>query len=735
MFSCSFVYAHYSKTDSLEILLKNSSGTKEIDLLLELSQLNIESDPVLAQEFGQKAFNLALEIDYKSGVSQAYLTLGILDHNGGNFPEAIQKFQQALEINRSQKNESQIGYCYYRIGFSTMKSEQLPDAIKLLRKALTILEKVNDIENSADAYANLGYCYWHLSEYDSALVNYQTALQINQRLGNRAKNAPIMNSIGVLYWQWAKYDKALEYYLESYKIREEINDKAGIIKVLNNIGKVYAKLGNTQKATEYFFKALTVSRETKDNSSIGYAFYNVGTFFASEQQYDSALVYFEKSISAYQKAHLLVGVALNLNEIGNIYLNLGDNNKAIENFQSAINLAKESGNKLQMAFALKNLGLAYRQKNNLRTALPYFEKSIEISKKISQPELMMENFHQVAEIYEALNDHRIALIYFKNYESLKDSIYSMTTTRKMSEIMSDYENQKAFEISKKEKELEEAKLKKQRVITLAFVIGLFLSLVLVVVMVHANRLLKISNKKIEEKSHELELANFGKDRFFSLIAHDLRNPFNTLISFVNLMNLKIDQFSKQEILMLTQELKGSVDNTRNLLENLLQWAQSQTGKLNFNPSDIDISILLNEGIEEQKLQAETKQIHIKADFSSDELLVLADVNMLRTVIRNLISNAIKFTHNGGIITLETKTFVDYVEISVSDSGIGIDNETIEQLFLINAKISKEGTAGERGSGLGLMLCKEFIEKNGGKLAVESEVGKGSKFSFTLKKAV
>ncbi len=239
-------------------------------------------------------------------------------------------------------------------------------------------------------------------------------------------------------------------------------------------------------------------------------------------------------------------------------------------------------------------------------------------------------------------------------------------------------------------------------------------------------------RDITERKHyeeQLKEANASKDKFFSIVAHDLKNPFNALLGASDALNEGIDDFDAEEIKDLSNMVNKSAKNAYALLENLLEWSRSQLGRIKFEPVDLNLRDIVHESLMAVESQAHNKKIKLVNNTGS--VYVYADPNLLKTIIRNLLSNAIKYTNNSGTVTIGSKQMDGYMEISVTDTGVGIPSETIEKLFRIDAKSSTPGTAKETGTGLGLILCREFIEKHGGKIWVESEVGKGTIFTFTL----
>jgi signal transduction histidine kinase len=239
-----------------------------------------------------------------------------------------------------------------------------------------------------------------------------------------------------------------------------------------------------------------------------------------------------------------------------------------------------------------------------------------------------------------------------------------------------------------------------------------------------------SNTLLEEKKQHIEELNASKDKFFSIIAHDLKNPFQTIIGFSEMLNEEIESDHPSKIKEFSNLINTSATQTLRLLENLLEWANSQRGKISFDPGPVNLNELLIEEFNVLSDMARTKNIDLKS-WLPDNLIISADRNMIKTILRNLISNAIKFTHKNGQVEVKAIIVNNQVEISVSDNGVGMTKEIISKLFRIDGDLSIRGTENEKGTGLGLFLCKEFVEKHGGKIRAESEPGKGSIFSFVL----
>lgn len=236
--------------------------------------------------------------------------------------------------------------------------------------------------------------------------------------------------------------------------------------------------------------------------------------------------------------------------------------------------------------------------------------------------------------------------------------------------------------------------------------------------------------KLQDSERELKQLNATKDKFFSIISHDLKNPFGTIMNASKLLKTGYNELSQEQIERLIEMILTSSTKSYNLLESLLQWAKSQRGSIKTNPKPFNLKKLVSEVFKLLVLHAKNKEINLINNIDED-IEITADINMINTVIRNLCSNAIKFTKKNGYIKVNHKVINDSIIISISDNGIGMSNETKESLFKIDSYSSTKGTANETGTGLGLIICKEFTEANKGIISVESVQGKGSTFTITL----
>lgn len=242
--------------------------------------------------------------------------------------------------------------------------------------------------------------------------------------------------------------------------------------------------------------------------------------------------------------------------------------------------------------------------------------------------------------------------------------------------------------------------------------------------------LQEEKEKFKESEARLKKLNATKDKLFSIIAHDLKNPFNTILGFSELLSNNIRNYDFEKSEKFSKQIQVSTNQAIVLLDNLLAWAKTQTGNIIFKPEKLNLLSVI-QGIEDVlNSSAKIKGISLNY-FQSEDIEVYADSNMLQIILRNLISNAIKFSNTGGTINIYVEQDHDLIEVTIADNGIGIDKDGQNKLFRIENNYTTIGTANEKGSGLGLILCKEFVEMHNGKIWVESELAKGAEFKFTL----
>ncbi len=554
--------------------------------------------------------------------------------------------------------------------------------------------------------------------------------------------------------------------LESLKLAQEIGFNKGVAQAMNCLGICYLRLGDAPTASHYFFKTLSFADSLNLTIEKGNALNNIASSLLSEKEYRKALSYTQKSLKLQIQNRDSDGIAYAWLRMSDVYNNLGQNDSLLIAAQSAYVLFKELDMKENVLTALLNIGRAREQKGEDEDALTCYWEII--NSPSATGEIVHNLYGDLIRLYNRLKLPNQAVYYAekwlkgsRNNDVILNNIartyvlkgnykeafhYSIMSIAVKDSLLKEerFRQVKNLEILHETREVAEEntdlklKLNNKNLIISAFVLILFLiSLLVLLVFIKRNQLTQL-NKLLNQKNDEissqhdnlLEL-NQTKDKLFSIIAHDLRGPIGNTSALLEALTMNESEFTKQELLDDLILISDSSNATFKLLENLLTWARDQKGEIVFNPLQNDLFKLVQSNIELFSSLAKNKKITIVNSLDAD-LIFDFDREMINTVIRNLINNAIKYTNENGQIIIMAHLISDEIEIIVQDNGIGMESEYAKKLFIRNLdRKIKQGTKGESGTGLGLILCKEFIERHRGEIWVESEPGKGSAFKFTL----
>lgn len=421
----------------------------------------------------------------------------------------------------------------------------------------------------------------------------------------------------------------------------------------------------------------------------------------------------------------------------------------------AINEAQKTNRKMSLADSHFLMGKYYSMKKEYSLSISQIYKAILLSESLKVNEGNYEYYQSISDAYYELGDYKNAYLSKKAAQIKEDSLHVDDVSLRLVEFEKQIELAKIQTDFKLEQQINKSEFEKKalrfQLITQSAIIVIVLLVALVIIFIiyyrnktKANSLLKQQNNIIEEQSEELKISidhleerekeleqsNATKDKFFSIIAHDLKNPFNIILGYADILNTEYEDFDESERKRMITEIDKSSKITYNLLDNLLTWSRSQQGKIQINKELYNLKHLVDQSCEPYKLNATNKNIKISTEISVD-YKICVDKFTMSTAIGNLLSNAIKFTPYGGLIAIYVESDNKHIKLNFKDTGIGMSKETTLNLFKDGKGNSTLGTNNESGTGLGLMLCQEFIEKNGGEISVVSEEGKGSIFTFTF----
>jgi signal transduction histidine kinase len=463
------------------------------------------------------------------------------------------------------------------------------------------------------------------------------------------------------------------------------------------------------------------------------SYLSAGNIYRKLEKYDSAFYFNRAALEICAKHDDIVGVAFAHYNIASVHYSLKEYKLSIENYQKATEIFEEGNYVRNLSSCYNSISICYRKLGNNKIAMAYVKKSYTLAKKLDNISLLEDATGNLSNIYKSLGDFKQALIYRDLQMEYKDSLLNKQKLEAIAKVETDYEiksRDSEITILNKNKELSELKIQEaNRVKYSLLVIALLL---IILLLIGYNRFLfqKKLKAQLAKKNAQLKDLNASKDKFFAIIAHDLSNP---VAAFRNLSTALIENYkalSEEQLLDYLANLKKSSGYLVDLLDNLLQWALSQTKKLHLEFNEFDLSAVIQKNIDLLKQNADQKEISFKYDVN-EEMVAYADKSTIDLVFRNIIANGIKFSPNGATIEITSKLTSLNVEVSIKDNGIGMTPEEVDMLFDITKDMTTLGNSTEKGSGLGLILSKEFIKKNGGEISVKSDPEKGSTFIISL----
>jgi signal transduction histidine kinase len=710
--------------DSLENALPSSAGQVRADLLNKLSEEYKVKVPAKAFSYGQQALLLATRLNYQPGVAAAFNNLGEYYLNNGNYGLATENFQKALSVGQSTDNKVVV----------------------------------------AVSLAKIGVVFYFQGQYDKALLYAHQALPLLEKQNLQKEWAEDLSIISYIHSAGGNTQKALDYSLRALRIRQKMQNDNEIAKSLNSIGDFYLKGNNLARALQNYRQALQVSRRTGNRRGIAFSMNNIGNVYSRQGEHQKALTQYQCALKLSRELGNQYQTAVSLANIGGAWLELADFGQSRRDYQEALVLFERLKNQHAYCSVLNQIGNTYSREKKYREALQYHGQALAIASAQDSPSkpVLMVTYKALADVYLATDQPQAFIRHYRQYDQLHKEQERHESKIKIAGMQAEFEeeeNQKKLDQLNEQKRNQAQQLSRQKTIGNFLIVSIALAVGLLAVLLsfyrlknqsnkrlleqngiisrqyeelnEANNRLNLLNTKLQESESELRKSNETKDKFFSIIAHDLRSPLATFTAFLSVLSSKDHTFTTEQITEVAIGTEKSLRNLSALLNNLLQWSQSQMGHTSYDPEAVWLHDIVQQTVSLLNDEAENKQIRILASINHD-LFASADRNMLSFVLRNLIFNAIKFTPKHGTIGIDCDARPDnQLLVTVWDTGVGIRSENLEKLFRMNSGFTTRGTQNESGTGLGLLLCKEFVEKNGGLIWVESEVGNGSRFSFTI----
>lgn len=592
-------------------------------------------------------------------------------------------------------------------------------AIRIGKQAELLADEIDNKSLQAKAYNFLGVVYTNIGANEIANDYHLDALKKSKEAGDKSQEAYSYNNLGGIGKINKEFVPASESILTAIKIFEELKDTTGIAYCYVNMGRLYKSQGNYDKSLEYLNNALDLSQQVRNEELNSRILIEIPEILVEKKQYEQAEKVYNQLKKLYKKQNYLKGLAEVWNGLSELHLILRKYSDALQYSNQSLEINRKILNETGEVRNLIKVSQIYLAKNNISAARNYLERSLKKAEEINDPDLIISAYKTYYEFFKRTGQPNLSLSYYEKYNRLKDSVYTNEEMIKFNELES------LIRIEKTEREnlLLQRDLQ-QQIIQRNYLI-IFSILIIIIAIIVTYRFYE--KKKLSE---QLKRSNLVKDKFFSIIAHDLREPYNAIFSAVELLKNNYYNISEEERKEIIDSLGRLVKTDFDLLENLLVWAQHQTDFIEFSPVEINLRNAIDKNISLFENNIKWKSISIEIN-CPDDVKIYADEQMLNSILRNLIFNAVKFSNKGGNIKISVLKNEDGIQFKVEDNGTGMNEETLKNLFHAENKKSMKGTSGESGTGLGLLLTKEFIGRHKGSIKVESKLGTGSTFIISI----
>ena len=633
-----------------------------------------------------------------------------------------------------------------------LSQQSIPDSLKT-----SLFETRND---SVKAILLLDLSkYYYSFEQDSAIYYANQSIVFSEKLGLKKYQASALNVIGVSNLIKSEFESALKAHFGALTIRESINDSVGMLESNLNLGNIYYRSGEIEKAAGMYQKALVFGLKTNNSKGVALIYNNLGSFHKDKwrvnkktEDFDLAMDYLQKALEIKESTKDSRGMINSLLLLSELNWESGDRKKGIQIMNRALDLTENENDIESNISVLSQISDFYRLDNNLGKAMDSAEEAYALSVGIKSKFQITITSAKISNIALLQNDYKKAYEYLFIQKTNDEALFNENRQKIRDELTIQYESEKK-ELENQgllqQQEFSRLSLNRKNELLITIFIAALCLIILLWIQVKNNRKLKIAHNKLKEshalvkKQHlqiqsqtnhlnesnqALSKANTFRDKIFSIISHDLRTPFANLQGTIELWNFEM--LSDQELREMMKLISRDTKAVSLMLENLLIWARTQMGANTVQIGEFDLNKLIEANIEFFNLQMARKKQEVINNIPLDQRVV-TDKDRLNFIIRNIIMNSIKFTPIGGKIFIEiggeNKNW-----IIIRDTGLGMDEDKKARLFE-NRNQSTKGTDGETGTGIGLMLCKDFADSIDAELEVESSINRGTIFVIKLKK--
>lgn len=656
-------------------------------IIIALLVFWVSSVIIVAQkDIEQKTEELFQKVETESGPGKIQAYLKLLNYLAITQPILVEEvYGKAISTARAYKNKSAEANIFLAQGYAYTRLHEPLLAGEYNEKAYNLAEQIADSSTLCKALIRLGAAKISKGGINTAIEDFIRVENIATAIDDKFRLADAINYLAITYYLLDDMNEAIRFSQKGLAISEEIGYYEGKALSYEHLAIVKIKQQVFDEALELNTKAFEIRSALDDLSSISGIYYNYSVIHSRLKNFDLAIDYTKKSIEIRKKLGNIKGVGSNYLVLGNIFIRANQPDSALVYLNQAYDIKNGSGDTRAITSIVKSL----------------------------------------SDVYEKKGDFKNAYKFLSAYNTYSDSLFSEESRKLSSKILAQQELVRKENEIKYLQEINSFQEKTQDFLIVIIVLSVLLSSAIVVLYILNRK----NNKKLSEKNTELIALNRDREKFFSIISHDLRSPFHPIIGYSDLVINDIEKISRDEIKDLASYINISAKKIFDLLDNMLQWLAMNTGKMLYTPINFVISDELNNALKLFSNNIRNKFLNVDNKID-DDVKVFADKAMVGVIIRNIISNAIKFSKEEGKINISSSVIDKFIEISIIDFGVGIHSDQLKNLFTDKSK-SARGTENESGTGLGLLLCKEMTERNGGVFTLESEYKKGTTVKFTL----
>ncbi|MCU0448911.1 MAG: tetratricopeptide repeat protein [Bernardetiaceae bacterium] len=707
------------RTDSLgQAWQQAKSDTAKIRLAQELCNAFVFSQPDSAVRYAQWGLKNARPGRDDRRLHTFHNALGVVRNQQADYNKAIMHHFAALELAQKFRDGVNQGRSLNNIGVVFTNQGKYTRALVYFHEAQKVYEKAKEFTFVNTIHTNVGIIHQNLKHYDQARESFQKAIRGHERNRNRRGTAIALQNLARFYYLLAKYDSAMHFFEQAEHIYREIGEKSFLGRVYKSKGAIRVAFNQLDQAEADLKYGFSVATEVKDRKTQAQVQIEMANLRLKQHRPDEAAQLARQALATAEEIQSMEEIKLAAALVSDIYFQLEDYGQALSYYKVA-RTAQDSLDNVERQKAISNLQSDFEIQSERKQREEDSVKNRQMMQllrsraELRQRQLLIEKYQ--------LNDSNQLLLAVterteKEYDSLKQ------TSKAEAEMQ---QSQLIFQ--KQQFNLQQAELRNKQQQRNLLMVSLALVLSVVAVLVWAYYQNRRKNRELAARQAELQRLNATKDKLFSIVAHDLRAPFNGLKNSLELFDSQY--ISQTDFTHLANLLKQDVEGLNQGLDNLLRWAHSQMQGIEPQPLSVELGQKVDEVLQLYARPAADKNIDLINQVPI-EVKAWVDPDHVRLLLRNLVNNAIKFTPAGGSVRVGA-TVGARTKITICDTGLGMTADEIGKLFNIEQHYSTRGTANEKGSGLGLILCKEFVEANQGQLTVESQKGKGTTFTIDL----